>query len=100
MRTQKRILPSRKPFAPENAESFSISKSMPSNYSELILPGYSALILPEIFPSYRKYFTPLSKIFISCSPEIFFATASPRLSEWAIFPYTRPSGLVMPSIAI
>ena len=99
MRTQKRILPFRKPFAPENAESFSISKSIPSNYS--------ALIQSEIFPScrkclpsYRKYFTPLSKIFISCSPEIFFATASPRLSEWAIFPYTRPSGLVMPSIAI
>lgn len=48
--------------------------------------------------SYRKYPTPLSNIFISCSPKIFTATQSPILSACAILPRHLPSGEVMPSI--
>ena len=50
---------------------------------------------------YLKYLTPFSKSFWSFSPSMFLATFGVTTrSLWPILPKTRPSGEVMPSIAI
>ena len=56
-------------------------------------------IIPKAFVIHRKYPTPEAKTFMSCSPKMFTATPFPRRSICAIFPKTRPSGDVIPSMA-
>lgn len=51
------------------------------------------------FFDHLKYFTPDSNILRSCSPYMLTATEVSRRSECAILPNTRPSGLVIPSMA-